>query len=105
MLGRNKRPDPKPGDRYGRLTILAQCEPPPHIFRAKTRAEKWYTARCECGVTKPILGNSLKQGSTVSCGCKLREQRDRFSAAHSVALKRVGKNFSVSRLRESAAEV
>jgi hypothetical protein len=56
----------KPGDRYGRLTIVSETER--HITpRGKFR--RVFTCICDCGVTKNIQLCDLTAGNTKSCGC------------------------------------
>lgn len=61
------RPPTKPGDRYGRLEVLAlsgtRIYPNGHgIFRL-------WLCRCDCGTTKSFLETQLRSGKTSSCGC------------------------------------
>lgn len=51
----------QPGDRFGRLTIIALDRP------------RYWQCRCDCGGIKVIYGASLKAGLTRSCGCLKRE--------------------------------
>lgn len=39
----------------------------------------WYICKCECGNIKSIRANSLKQGSTKSCGCLQKEVASSFA--------------------------
>lgn len=54
------------GNRYGRLTVLLDCG------QAKNGAYQYITM-CDCGESKVILGHSMVNGSTKSCGCIRRE--------------------------------
>lgn len=50
------------GNRYGRLTVL--CE------SGKDKYGKiMWKCQCDCGNVVDVLGNSLRQGVTKSCGC------------------------------------
>ena len=49
------------GNKYGRLTVLSYAG-----------SGKWL-CRCECGNECTVRGWNLKSGSTVSCGCKNKE--------------------------------
>jgi hypothetical protein len=53
------------GQRFGRLTVL-------HLT-ASQRAGAYWACRCDCGVVKSVLSNSLRRGATQSCGCLHRE--------------------------------
>lgn len=50
------------GQRFGHLTVIAQAE------NNKDRHAQWL-CQCDCGNQKIILGKSLRNGSTQSCGC------------------------------------
>jgi hypothetical protein len=54
------------GQRIGRLTVLKQVETP----RYPTR---WH-CRCDCGKETEVFAQSLRKGSTQSCGCLLLER-------------------------------
>ncbi len=54
------------GDVYGFLKVIHESTP-------TTYPRKW-VCQCECGITKTILGASLRSGLTKSCGC-LNKQR------------------------------
>mgnify|MGYP003603384292 CR=1 FL=1 len=49
------------GNKYNRLVVLHECLP-------RRRPVSWI-CKCDCGVVKAIVGASLKNGSTQSCGC------------------------------------
>lgn len=53
------------GHIYNRITVLQETAPPQY-------PRKWH-CRCECGTEKIILGASLRNGLTKSCGCLNRE--------------------------------
>ncbi|KKM98992.1 hypothetical protein LCGC14_1152420 [marine sediment metagenome] len=50
------------GQKFGRLVVLQ------FIDKNKWRSSFWL-CRCDCGKEKIILGDSLKNGDTKSCGC------------------------------------
>lgn len=53
------------GKRFGRLIVLE---------RAATKKHKTYwRCRCDCGNETSVLADSLRRGSTKSCGCLNRE--------------------------------
>jgi hypothetical protein len=74
-----KRPDPKPGDVVGRLTILAAAEPPIYVCGRKRQAA-WFRCRCACGTERLVAGANLKAGSTRSCGCLRADTRGELNA-------------------------
>lgn len=57
------------GKRFGRLTVLEEAEP--------ANGRRWL-CRCDCGKERIVYGNSLKRGTTKSCGClglQLKKQK------------------------------
>lgn len=54
------------GQRFGRLTVVRRVENSP------AGAARW-AVRCDCGTEKNVRSSQLTEGSTVSCGCYLRE--------------------------------
>lgn len=53
------------GDAYGRLTVMEYAG-------MQTRQRAWL-CRCECGNAITVIGSSLRNGNTRSCGCLRRE--------------------------------
>lgn len=53
------------GKRYGMLTVIGQAP-------STSKGHRRWVCRCDCGAEKIILGGNLKRGTTVSCGCKHR---------------------------------
>ena len=54
------------GQRFGRLTVLRRAE-------NRGRRVYWFCA-CDCGETREILGQNLRNGRVTSCGCWNREK-------------------------------
>ncbi len=52
---------------FGRLTVIKK------VKRENCQKNTYWLCKCECGNEKEILGTSLKNGSTISCGCYMRE--------------------------------
>lgn len=50
------------GRKFGKLTVLG------FDYADKHKQLHW-VCQCECGTTKSVLGNCLKNGNTISCGC------------------------------------
>lgn len=50
------------GKKFNRLTVIARAE------NDKQGKARWL-CQCDCGNVKIILGDSLKSGKTISCGC------------------------------------
>lgn len=59
-------PVTRPGDVFGRLTVIGDAPPSKH-------GKRMYRCRCECGGEIVTHGSSLSQGKTRSCGCLRRE--------------------------------
>jgi hypothetical protein len=59
-------PSTQPGDRYGRLVVLAE-----HGRDAQRR--RTYLCVCDCGRQTVVRGTTLRAGATRSCGCLNRE--------------------------------
>lgn len=58
------------GQRFGRLKVIKQGET--FVSQSGRRRVRWW-CKCRCGFSKLVLGESLKAGSTTSCGCRKRE--------------------------------
>ena len=71
----NERRNKRMGERYGRLVILE------YHSRGKYRDLK-YLCKCDCGKEKVIYLNSLRRGSTTSCGCYRKETTSENSTTH-----------------------
>jgi hypothetical protein len=84
----------EPGERYGKLTILSESEP--RIMKSGFE-KRIMTCKCDCGVVKDILLNSLRQGNTVSCGC---EHKIKTSLYNSTQKKLLFTNQELIELRE-----
>lgn len=54
------------GNRYGRLTVVSRAE------NTKRGLARWNCV-CDCGNTTVVIGNNLRNGNTVSCGCRVKE--------------------------------
>ena len=75
-----KRLEIKPGDRYGRLTILADAG----IIKGRRR----FLCKCDCGKETAVNISYLNNGNTRSCGC-LREMNSITHGQYYTALYRV----------------
>lgn len=68
----SKRLHTKIGERYGRLTIIAE---PYVIISPSGQNKKKVTCMCDCGKTKDFYLDLLRRGHTKSCGCFQKESR------------------------------
>lgn len=69
----------KPGQRYGRLTVVESVGP------TKDRSGKpshRYTCLCECGRTTIVRVGHLRSGHTLSCGCLNKDMSAKANTKH-----------------------
>ena len=64
---------------FGRLTVIKQAE---NIQTLNGRSHVAWECQCKCGNSIIVRGDNLRNGHTVSCGCKK-------TAAHADATARV----------------
>jgi len=69
------------GLRFGRLSVVRRAYPE----NGKTSAAMWL-CRCDCGKDVIVTGGALRSGSTVSCGCYVKECFDEHRASRSHGL-------------------
>lgn len=55
------------GRKFGRLTVISRAED--YVSPKGAHSPKWHCL-CDCGNKIDIMGMSLKNGDTTSCGCK-----------------------------------
>lgn len=55
------------GQRFGRLTVV-------RLDDSRSINRTYWICKCDCGNIKSIIGASLKNGSTQSCGCLQKEK-------------------------------
>ena len=61
------------GRRFGRLVVLKRDSNKSNI----TRTSRYWLCKCDCGITKSLLGTNLHQ--TLSCGCWRSERIKKLS--------------------------
>src|SRR4051812_20672767 len=59
------RKHPKPGEVFGRLTVVEEAE--------RKHGRKHFLCKCECGGKKIVMMSNLHGGQVRSCGCLKRE--------------------------------
>lgn len=69
------------GQRFGRLMVMGKAEKPHGI---KNRGA-WWTCRCDCGIYTDVTGDSLRRGTTRSCGCLQKETARTDSTTHGLS--------------------
>jgi hypothetical protein len=50
------------GNRYGKLFVHARQQRP-------DTSRAYWVCECDCGTVKPVLGDHLRRGAIISCGC------------------------------------
>lgn len=55
------------GRRFGRLLVVSRGE------RTRVYPGAYWLCQCDCGAQRTVSGDSLRRGSTRSCGCLMRE--------------------------------
>ena len=53
------------GTRFGKLVVIEDLG---YREQVPGHSRRWYRCKCDCGNTKDVMGNQLKQGQTQSCG-------------------------------------
>lgn len=66
------------GKRFGRLVAIS------HDGRNKNKQTCW-TFACDCGKVKSIVGQSVREGKVISCGCYMREWASQNSYKHGLS--------------------
>jgi hypothetical protein len=69
------------GQRFGRLTAVAEAAP----RRTRGRSKTYWRCRCDCGSDLEVQTSNLKQYPTVSCGCWRDEQTTLRNLKHGYA--------------------
>lgn len=59
------------GRRFGKLTVLYRTKD--YISPKSQKPRAVWRCKCECGNETDVLGENLRKGNTVSCGCAKRE--------------------------------
>ena len=59
------------GKRFGRLTVICRDF---ETQKLKNAEKPYWKCKCDCGKEVSVLGKSLREGTTKSCGCYSRDQ-------------------------------
>jgi len=51
------------GQKFGMLIVIGQAP-------STAKGQRRWICKCDCGTEKIVMGSNLKRGTTVSCGCK-----------------------------------
>lgn len=60
------------GQKFGSLTVLSRTED--YVSPSGKRTPKWH-CQCDCGKYVDVIGESMKNGNTRSCGCLRKGNR------------------------------
>ena len=74
-----KKIEIKPGDKYGRLTIVKEVEP--YVCPSGTTKRK-FNCVCDCGNIRNVVLSLLINNHTRSCGCYQKEKTSQSSITH-----------------------
>lgn len=73
------------GQKFGRLTVI-------EFVYSTSRGQAYYKCMCECGVEKIIRSSNFVNGSTISCGCYQKNEKNKWLRSkmpHLISAKRV----------------
>ena len=66
------------GERFGKLTIVKEVEP----YVTPSQKMRTFQLTCDCGNTTEVILNSLRKGSTTSCGCGIGKKETHGLSSH-----------------------
>lgn len=81
------------GKKFGRLTVQYVSE------RTGKLGQVYWHCVCDCGGEKDVLGASLRNGSTKSCGCLTREATSKRCKTHGGSKERLYRTWSHMKAR------
>lgn len=70
------------GSVYGEWTILSYNE---EVSKERHRA--YYNCKCSCGTIKPVCYNNLRNKKSTNCGCKKKEEADKYGLKNEIGNK------------------
>ena len=85
------------GLRFGRLTVVKRSD---DYVRPSGKHSVMWECLCDCGNIVNVLGESLRRGATVSCGCYAKEKASEVGS--SKLINAVGKKFGMLTVLERA---
>lgn len=86
-MSKGKRVKVKPGDRFGRLTIIKEVT-------GRINKRRYFQCECDCGNIKTIRLDGLTRGKVVSCGCFNLERSVEANTKHGLCKDRIYKIWS-----------
>ena len=67
------------GKRFGRLYVIKRDK---DFVQESGRKRAAWLCECDCGTIKSVLGDNLKSGKVVTCGCYARENTSKNNSTH-----------------------
>ena len=67
------------GKTFGKLTVISRGKT---VKRATGGSIVYWICKCECGECVEVVGNDMKSGRTVSCGCYQRQRSKEYHTTH-----------------------
>lgn len=93
----DKRVSDLTGRSFGRLLVI--CKEPPST---KTDKHARWECECICGNRLVVIGSSLRNGTTKSCGCYAHELSAKRSTIHGLCFSRAYKSWDTMKYRCSS---
>lgn len=73
-MGANRLPPINIGQQFGRWSVMKAAEPNYHTDKfGVVRIKRKWKCQCLCGTERVVLEHSLRNGTSVSCGCFNKE--------------------------------
>jgi hypothetical protein len=67
------------GKRFGRWTVLAIQPERKRYGRTRRATTVLWLCRCDCGTERAVIGHTLRQNQSKSCGCLRRERMSKVA--------------------------
>lgn len=87
------------GQRFGSLLVIKQA---PNIITPNKRSHVAWECQCDCGNKIIVRSDCLRNGHTISCGCRKKEVL--LSAGHNRIIDLVGQRFGYLTVIESTSQ-
>lgn len=80
------------GKKFGRLKVV-------RYYGSNKNGRALWLCQCECGNTKVIVGNSLINKATISCGCYNKEHSKNIHTKHNMSYSKIYKVWNGMKTR------
>ena len=74
------------GEKFGHLTVVKRTED--KVLSSGVKKAQWL-CQCDCGKQKSIIGESIRNGTTKSCGCHRGDSLVLYSTKHGKRYERI----------------